>query len=30
MSFQTRKLIFIHRNTNKDIFDEVWELSDPK
>ncbi len=29
MSFQTRKT-FVHlRNTNEDIFDEFWELSDP-
>ncbi len=29
MSFQTRK-IFVHLwNTNEDIFDEIWELSDP-
>ncbi len=29
MSFQTRKA-FVHlRNTNYDIFDELWELSDP-
>ncbi len=29
MSFQTRKT-FVHLwNTNDDIFDEIWELSDP-
>ncbi len=29
MSFQTRKT-FVHlQNTNYDIFDEFWELSDP-
>ncbi len=29
MSFQICKT-FVHlRNTNEDIFDEIWELSDP-
>ncbi len=29
MSFQTRKS-FVHlRNTNEDIFDAFWQLSDP-
>ncbi len=29
MSFQTRKT-FVHvRNTNEDIYDVIWELSDP-
>ncbi len=29
MSFQTRKT-FVHiQNTNEDICDEIWEVSDP-
>ncbi len=29
MSFQTRKTSVHLRNTNDDIFDAFWELSDP-
>ncbi len=29
MSFQTRKTSVHLRNTNEDIFDGIWELSDP-
>ncbi len=29
MSFQTCKTFFVHlQNTNEDIFDGIWELSD--
>ncbi len=29
MSFQTCKTFVCLGNTNEDIFDEIWELSDP-
>ncbi len=29
MSFQTHKTSIHLQNTNEDIFDEFWELSDP-
>ncbi len=29
MSFQTNKTFIYLQNTNEDIFDEIWELSDP-
>ncbi len=29
MSFQTRKTFFHLRNKKYDVFDEIWELSEP-
>jgi len=29
MLFQTHKTFVHHRNTNEDIFDEIWKVSEP-